>query len=265
MPDGAMSDRDPMAPGAMAPGAKDRVVMITGAGRGIGAQCALQAAAAGHAVCLNYRRDQAAAEAVAEQIRSSGGHAIALAGDVAREDEVVALFERCDRELGRVTDLINNAGIVAPASRFDQIDGERLRRLFEVNVHGAFFCAREAVRRLSTRYGGRGGVIVNLSSIAAVLGSPNEYVDYAASKAAIDTMTIGLAREVAAEGIRVVAIRPGLVDTDIHAPGRLERLGPMVPMGRAGRADEIASVAVFLLSPQASYVTGAIIDVGGGR
>lgn len=243
----------------------DRVVMITGAARGIGAECARQAAAAGHAVCINYRSDRDAAEALAGQIRDGGGRAIAIAADVARESDVVSLFKHCDRELGRVTDLINNAGIVAPASRVDQIDGDRLRRLFEVNVHGAFFCAREAVRRLSTRHGGKGGVIVNLSSIAAVLGSPNEYVDYAASKAAIDTMTVGLAREVAAEGIRVVAIRPGLVDTGIHAPGRLDRLGPLVPMGRAGRADEIASVALFLLSPQASYVTGAIIDVGGGR
>lgn len=243
----------------------DRVVMITGAARGIGAECARQAAAAGHAVCINYRRDDDAAEALVDRIRADGGRAVAIAGDVAREDDVVALFERCDRELGRVTDLINNAGIVAPAARLDQIDGERLRRVFEVNVHGAFYCAREAVRRLSTRHGGQGGVIVNLSSIAAVLGSPNEYVDYAASKAAIDTMTVGLAREVAAEGIRVVAIRPGLVETGIHAPGRLERLGPLIPMGRAGRADEIASVALFLLSSQASYVTGAIIDVGGGR
>ncbi len=243
----------------------DRVVMITGAARGIGAECARQAAAAGHAVCINYRRDDDAAEALVDRIRADGGRAVAIAGDVAREDDVVALFEHCDRELGRVTDLINNAGIVAPAARLDQIDGERLRRVFEVNVHGAFYCAREAVRRLSTRHGGQGGVIVNLSSIAAVLGSPNEYVDYAASKAAIDTMTVGLAREVAAEGIRVVAIRPGLVETGIHAPGRLERLGPLIPMGRAGRADEIASVALFLLSSQASYVTGAIIDVGGGR
>lgn len=243
----------------------DRVVMITGAARGIGAACARQAAAAGHAVCINYRRDHDAAEALVERIRADGGRAVAIAGDVAREDDVVALFEHCDRELGRVTDLINNAGIVAPAARLDQIDGERLRRVFDVNVHGAFYCAREAVRRLSTRHGGQGGVIVNLSSIAAVLGSPNEYVDYAASKAAIDTMTVGLAREVAAEGIRVVAIRPGLVETGIHAPGRLERLGPLIPMGRAGRADEIASVALFLLSAQASYVTGAIIDVGGGR
>ena len=243
----------------------DRVVMITGAARGIGAACARQAAAAGHAVCINYRRDDDAAEALVDRIRADGGRAVAIAGDVAREDDVVALFEHCDRELGRVTDLINNAGIVAPAARLDQIDGERLRRVFDVNVHGAFYCAREAVRRLSTRHGGQGGVIVNLSSIAAVLGSPNEYVDYAASKAAIDTMTVGLAREVAAEGIRVVAIRPGLVETGIHAPGRLERLGPLIPMGRAGRADEIASVALFLLSAQASYVTGAIIDVGGGR
>ena len=241
------------------------VVMVTGAGRGIGARCAIQLAAAGHAICVNYRHDQAAAEAVVEQIRAAGGEAEALAADVAKEDEVVALFERCDRDLGRLTGLVNNAGIVAPATRVDQIDGARLRRIFDVNVHGAFFCAREAVRRMSTRHGGNGGVIVNISSIAAVIGSPNEYVDYAASKAAIDTMTIGLAREVASEGIRVVAIRPGLIETDIHAPGRLDRLGPLVPMGRAGRADEVASVATFLMSGSASYVTGAVIDVGGGR
>lgn len=242
-----------------------RVVMVTGASRGIGAQCAIQAAGAGHAVCVHYRSDDAAAEAVVERIRAAGGRALAIAADLAREEEVVALFARCDQALGPVTGLINNAGIVAPAARLEQIDGERLRRMFDVNVLGPFFCAREAVRRMSTRHGGRGGVIVNISSIAAVLGSPNEYVDYAASKAAIDTMTVGLAREVAGEGIRVVAIRPGLIETGIHAPGRLDRLGPQVPMGRPGRADEIASVATFLLGPGASYVTGAIIDVGGGR
>ena len=181
--EGAESEAAGSGQSPVAASGKDRVVMITGAGRGIGAQCALQAAAAGYAVCINYRSDRAAAEAVANRIRGDGGRAIALAGDIARQDEVIALFERCDRELGRVTDLINNAGIVAPACRVDEIDAERLRRLFEVNVHGAFFCAREAVRRLSTRHGGHGGVIVNLSSVAAVLGSPNEYVDYAASKA----------------------------------------------------------------------------------
>ncbi len=239
--------------------------MVTGASRGIGAECALQAARAGHAVCVNYRTDSAGAEAVVARIRAEGGRAAAIAADVGRHADVAALFERCDRELGRVTDLVNNAGIVAPAARVDEFDEARLRRMFDTNVLGAFHCARELVRRASTRYGGNGGVIVNVSSVAALLGSPNEYVDYAASKAAIDTMTRGLAKEVAAEGIRVVAIRPGLIDTDIHEPGRLDRLVPSVPMLRAGTAAEIASVAVFLLSDQASYVTGALIDISGGR
>lgn len=243
----------------------NRVVMVTGAGRGIGAECARQAAAAGYAVCLNYRQDEAAAAAVVADIRAAGGRALAVAADVASETEVARLFARCDSELGQVTDLINNAGIVAPAARVDEIDGARLKRLFETNVFGAFHCAREAVRRLSTRHGGQGGVIVNLSSIAAVLGAAGEYVDYAATKAAVDTLTVGLGREVAAEGIRVVGIRPGLIETGIHAPGRIDRLAPLVPMGRAGRVEEIAAMAIFLLSPQASYVTGTVIDVGGGR
>jgi NAD(P)-dependent dehydrogenase (short-subunit alcohol dehydrogenase family) len=239
--------------------------MVTGAGRGIGAECAWQAARAGYSVCVNYRSDARSADRVVERIGAAGGKAVAIAADVAREDEVTNLFARCDRELGRVTDLINNAGIVAPPRRVDQFDGARLRRVFETNVLGAFFCARETVRRTSTRHGGDGGVIVNISSVAAVLGSPNEYVDYAASKGAIDTMTRGLAKEVAAEGIRVVAIRPGLIETGIHEPGRLERLAPSVPMLRAGTPAEVAQVAVFLLGAQASYITGAVIDVGGGR
>ncbi len=242
-----------------------RVLMVTGAGRGIGAECALQAARAGYSVCVNYRSDARSAADVVARIDAAGGKAVAIAADVGREDEVTALFARCDRELGRVTDLINNAGIVAPPCRVDQFDGARLRRVFDTNVLSAFYCARETVRRASTRHGGHGGVIVNISSVAAVLGSPNEYVDYAASKGAIDTMTRGLAKEVAAEGIRVVAIRPGLIETGIHEAGRLERLAPSVPMLRAGTPAEVAHVAVFLLSAQASYVTGTVIDVGGGR
>lgn len=243
----------------------DRVVMITGAGRGIGAECAVQAAAAGYAVCVNYRSDRDAAEAVVARIQEAGGTSIAVAADVSVEDEVVRLFERCDAELGRVTDLINNAGVVAPAARLENFDAARLHRIFDTNVVGSFLCAREAVRRLSTRHGGSGGVIINISSAAARLGSPGEYVDYAASKAALDTMTIGLAKEVGAEGIRVVSVRPGLIDTDIHEPGRLERLAPTVPLGRAGQPAEVAAVVVFLLTAKAGFVTGAVIDVTGGR
>jgi len=247
----------------------DRVVVITGASRGIGAASARLAAAQGWAVCVNYSRDAEAAGRVVAGIVSGGGRAVAVKADVANEDEVVGLFATCDKELGRATALLNNAGVVAPSGRVDEMDAGRIMRILRINVLGPFLAAREAVRRMSTLHGGSGGVIVNISSAAARLGSPGEYVDYAASKGAIDTMTVGLAREVAAEGIRVVGIRPGLIDTDIHQShgvvGRLERLAPMIPVKRAGTADEVARVAVWLMSDEASYVTGTTLDVSGGR
>ena len=247
----------------------NRVVMVTGGGRGIGAACARLAAERGYAVCVNYTRDAAAAQRVAGDIVDGGGRAVAVQADVAVEADVVRLFAACDRELGPVTALINNAGVVAPAARVDQMDADRIMRVFRINVLGSFLAAREAVRRMSTRHGGRGGAIVNVSSGAARLGSPGEYVDYAASKGAIDTMTLGLAREVADEGIRVVAIRPGLIATGIHesqgAVGRLERIAPSVPVKRAGSAEEVAQAAVWLMGDEASYVTGTILDVSGGR
>jgi NAD(P)-dependent dehydrogenase (short-subunit alcohol dehydrogenase family) len=245
------------------------VVVITGGSRGIGAASARLAAAQGWAVCVNYSRDEAAAQRVVSDIVSGGGRAIAVKADVESEAEVVALFATCDRELGRPTALINNAGVVAPTARVDEMDADRIMRVLRINVLGAFLAAREAIRRMSTLHGGAGGVIVNISSAAARLGSPGEYVDYAASKGAIDTMTLGLAREVAAEGIRVVGIRPGLIDTEIHQShgvvGRLERLAPMVPVKRAGTAEEVGQVAVWMMSDEASYVTGTTLDVAGGR
>ncbi len=248
---------------------KDRGVMITGASRGIGAASARLAAAHGWAVCVNYSRNATAAQRVASDIVAAGGRAVAVKADVANEGEVVELFATCDRELGRVTALVNNAGVVAPAARIDQMTADRIMRILQINVLGPFLAAREAIRRMSTLHGGPGGVIVNISSVAARLGSAGEYVDYAASKGAMDTMTLGLAREVAAEGIRVVGIRPGLIDTDIHQShglvGRVERLAPMVPVKRAGTADEVARVAVWLMGDDASYVTGTTLDVAGGR
>lgn len=245
------------------------VVMITGAGRGIGAATARLAARRGYAVCVNYLRDRAAAEGVVQEIVSGGGRAIAQQGDVAVEKEVEQLFAACDRALGPLTALVNNAGIVARQSRVEAMDGARLQRMFATNVVGAFLCAREAVRRMSTRHGGKGGAIVNISSGAARLGSPGEYVDYAASKGAIDTMTIGLARELAEEGIRVNCVRPGFVHTEIHAsggePNRIERLRGGIPMKRGGEPEEVARAVLWLLSDEASYSTGAILDVTGGR
>jgi NAD(P)-dependent dehydrogenase (short-subunit alcohol dehydrogenase family) len=246
----------------------DGVVVITGGGRGIGAATAAACAGAGFDVCLSYLADADAAQGVADGCRAAGVRATALAADVGTEADVARMFAAAD-ELGRVVGLVNNVGIVAPRARLDEIDADRVERMLRTNVLSAFLCARHAVRRMSSRYGGSGGAIVNVSSKAAVLGAPNEYVDYAASKGAIDTMTVGLAREVAAEGIRVNGVRPGLIDTQIHAsggrPDRVRQLADTVPMGRGGRAEEVAAAVVWLLSDTASYITGAIIDVTGGR
>ena len=245
------------------------VLLVTGGGRGIGAATARQAAAAGYAVAINFASDADAAKGIVEDITSTGGRAIAIQGDVADADQVARLFETVDAELGRLTALVNNAGITGSFSRIDAADPAAIARVVDINVNGSLYCAREAVRRMSTRHGGQGGAIVNLSSAAATLGSPGEYVWYAASKGAVDTMTLGLARELADDGIRVNAVAPGLIETEIHAnagaPDRIERLAPSVPMGRAGSADEVADAILFLLSDAASYITGDVVRVSGGR
>ena len=245
------------------------IVLITGGSRGIGAATALLAAQRGYAVAVNYATNSLAADEVVRAIRADGGTAITVQGDVAVEAQVLAMFDKVDAKLGRLTALVNNAGVVDVASRVDAMDVERLQRMFNTNILGSFVCAREAVKRMSTRYGGEGGSIVNVSSAASRMGSPGQYVDYAASKGAIDTFTIGLAKEVAQEGIRVNAVRPGIIDTDIHAsggqPDRVARVGPTLPMGRAGRAEEVAQAIVWLLGPQSSYTSGAILDVSGAR
>lgn len=247
----------------------DRVAIITGAGRGIGAATALLAASRGYAVCVNYLKNEAAARGVVDAITAAGGRAIAIQGDVSQEADVVKLFEAVDWELGTVTALVNNAGILERQMRLEAMDAARIRRVLDTNVVGSFLCAREAVRRMSTNRGGKGGSIVNVSSGAARWGSPDEYIDYAASKGAVDSMTVGLSKEVAAEGIRVNAVRPGLVVTDIHAaggePGRVERMKGSVPLGRGGMPEEVAHAILWLLSDEASFVTGAFIDVSGGR
>ncbi len=245
------------------------VIVITGGSRGIGAATARLAGSRGYAVCVSYATNRAAAEAVVREIEAGGGEAIAVAADLAVEAEVVQLFAEVDARLGRITALVNNAGILETQMRVDEMDAARLARILAVNVTGAFLCAREAVRRMSTRHGGRGGAIVNVSSAASRLGSAGEYVDYAASKGAVDTLTIGLSREVAAEGIRVNAVRPGLIYTEIHAsggePGRVDRLKDSVPMKRGGHPEEVANAILWLLSEEASYATGTFIDLAGGR
>ena len=247
----------------------NRSLLITGGSRGIGAAAAILAAQRGWDVAINYTRDAAAAERVAAQVRAAGRRALVVQADVAEEAEVLAMFAAVDREFGRLGGLVNNAGVVDMPARVDEMSLQRLQRMFAINLTGSFLCAREAVRRMSTKHGGRGGAIVNLSSAAAKLGSPGQYVDYAASKAGIDLMTLGLAREVATEGIRVNAVRPGIIDTEIHAsgglPDRVKQTAPMVPMQRAGTAEEVAQAIVWLLSDDASYTPGTVLDVTGGR
>ncbi len=246
-----------------------RSVLVTGGSRGIGAACSLLCAQAGYAVAVNYTRDASAAQAVVDRITGAGGRALAIQADVADEAAVLRMFDTLDRELPPLRALVNNAGVVDTPARLDQMSLARLQRMFAVNVFGSLLCAREAVRRMSTRHGGAGGAIVNLSSAAARLGSPGQYLDYAAAKGAIDTFTVGLAKEVATEGIRVNAVRPGIIETEIHAsgglPDRAKQVAPQVPMQRAGSAEEVARAIVWLLSDAASYTTGAVLDVSGGR
>jgi NAD(P)-dependent dehydrogenase (short-subunit alcohol dehydrogenase family) len=255
--------------GAWTSVAERGVILITGGSRGIGAATVRLAAQQGYAVCVNYRAAQEQAEALVREIQAHGRRATAVQGDVAREDDVVRLFEACDRELGQLTALVNNAAVLETQTRTETIDRGRLERVFATNVFGAFACAREAVRRMSTKQGGAGGAIVNVSSVAARIGSPGEYVDYAASKGALDTMTVGLALEVAQEGIRVNGVRPGFIYTDMHAsggePGRVDRVKAAIPMRRGGQAEEVAKAILWLLSAEASFTTGSFVDVAGGR
>jgi NAD(P)-dependent dehydrogenase (short-subunit alcohol dehydrogenase family) len=247
----------------------NQILIVTGGSRGIGASTALLAAERGYAVCVNYRQNREAAERVVAAIEAKGGRAVAVAGHVGVEADVVRLFDTCDKALGSPGGLVNNAGILETQMRVETMDAARLHRIFTTNIVGPFLCAREAVRRMSTERGGGGGAIVNVSSMASRLGSPGEYVDYAASKGAIDTFTIGLAREVAEEGIRVNAVRAGFTYTEIHASGgepqRVDRVKDLVPMKRGGRVEEVARAILWLLSDESSYTTGAFIDVTGGK
>ena len=246
-----------------------KILLVTGGSRGIGAATARLAARRGYLTCISYLHNQAAAEAVVSDIRGAGGQALALQSDVTVEHDVIRLFEQIDAQLGPISALVNNAGILEQQMRVDQMDAARLQRVFATNIIGPFLCARQAIRRMSSRYGGTGGAIVNVSSGAARRGSPNEYVDYAASKGALDTFTIGLAKEVAMEGIRVNAVRPGSIYTEIHASGgeprRVDRVKASVPMQRGGQAEEVANAILWLLSDEASYTTGACLDVMGGE
>ncbi len=246
-----------------------RVMLITGASRGIGAATARLAAHQGYALCLNYHQREDAVKQVLEQVRAAGVSAMTVKADVADESQVLQMFDMIDREFGRLDVLVNNAGMLEQQMRLEQMDAARWTRVLGANVIGSFLCAREAIKRMSTQRGGQGGSIINLSSIAAQLGAPGEYIDYAAAKGAIDSMTVGLAREVAGEGIRVNAVRPGVIHTEIHAsggePDRIERVKASVPMGRGGQAEEVAEAILWLASERASYTTGALLDVSGGR
>lgn len=248
---------------------QQKVLLVTGGGRGIGAATARLAAQQGWTVAVNYTANSLAADEVVRQIRSGGGSAMAVQADVADEAQVLTMFERIDAKFGPITGLVNNAGVVDVSARLDEMDMARWRRMFDINVMGTLLCAREAVRRMSTHHGGPGGAIVNVSSAASRLGSPGQYVDYAAAKGAVDAFTIGLAKEVADEGIRVNAVRPGLIETEIHAsgglPNRVNDLKHLVPMKRGGTADEVAQAIVWLLSDAASYTTMSLLDVSGGR
>jgi NAD(P)-dependent dehydrogenase (short-subunit alcohol dehydrogenase family) len=247
----------------------NEILLVTGGSRGIGAATALLAARKGYAVAVNYTQNEAAAAEVVAAIQAGGGQALAVQADVANEQQVLAMFDEVDRKLGRLTALVNNAGVVDRTQRLDEMSYERLKRMFDINVMGSLLCAREAVKRMSTRHGGQGGAIVNVSSAASRLGSPGQYLDYAAAKGAIDAFTLGLAKEVGGEGIRVNAVRPGLIETDIHAsgglPDRVRELQHLVPMQRGGSAEEVAQAIVWLLSAEASYTTMSLVEVSGGR
>jgi len=247
----------------------EKIVVITGGSRGIGAATARLAAKQGYAVCISYVSNEAAARQVKAEIEKLGARALAVKADVSVEADVMRLFQAVDRDLGRMSALVNNAGIVDVKARVEEMGVARLQRMLAVNVVGSFLCAREALKRMAPRFGGQGGAIVNLSSVAARLGGPGDYVDYAASKGAIETFTVGLAKEVGADRIRVNGVRPGVIRTEIHAssgdPGRVDRIGAVTPLGRAGEAEEVARAILWLLSDEASYTTGAMLDVSGGR